>query len=334
MNKSNIPYKIKELSRVKAVEFYSLSKGSFTYEIKPGQVWSTHSSFQLPDNQQFKTDEPRLIVILQGEGKPDHKFDPITVAPLSIHVSMASEYDFMIRQGDGKAPLTFDFMIEIWNETPALKGQLSKFICSLSEAATENIGQLYWSRLVHAEIPQNLQKYTGMKIVAEDDPRRMFQEEEIAAISYLAKAATAALELQVEEQPVESRETESWLKFELKPLLGRLSDYLRNSKTPFIAAHAANYFGNEVDSWLIEESEKFVFELLNSRQQPYSIYLKIHKLEPNIIGHYCKISVKTKHKLFYSTFIILKEGTKAEVGRDAHFHSEDVESVEVEIKAK
>jgi len=332
MNNSKIPYEIRKISRAKVIDFYNLSKNLAPNEITPGQIWSTHSSFQLANAQKFQTNEPRLIVILQGEGKPIHKFDPITVAPLSVHTAMASEYDFIVKKESGNSPLTFDFMIEVWNETPALKGQLNNFICSLSEEVMENLLQLYWSRLVNTEIPENLRKYTGMKIIAEDDPRQIFQEEEIAAISYLANAATAALEMELEEQTIETTVSESWLTFELKPLLGKLSDYLRSSEIPLVVAHAKNYVDNEEESWLIKKSEKFIFELLNSRQQPYSIYLKVHKVEPDIIGSYCKISLKTKYQLFHSTFITLKEGTEIEVGRDSHFNSEDVESVQVEIK--
>ncbi len=335
MNNSKIPYEIRKISRAKVIDFYNLSKNLVPNEITPGQIWSTHSIFQLSETQQFQTDEPRLVVILQDEGKPIHNLDPIIVAPLSVHISMASEYDFIVKQNSGNSPLTFDFMIEVWNETPALKGQLNKLICSLSEEVTENLFQLYWSRLINTEIPENLRKYIGTRVIAEDDPRRIFQEEEIVGVNYLSKAATAALELEFEEQTEEVTETKNWLKFELKPLLGKLSDYLRKPTSSFVVARAANNIDSEEDSWLVvqlEENEKFIFELLNKHQQPYSIYLKAHGIDSNISNRHCIITIKTDKHLFRSAFAVLREGSKIEVGQDPDFRSKDVESVEVAIE--
>jgi len=335
MNNSKILYEIRELSSSKTVDFHNLSKGLPTDEIKPGQIWSTHSSFQLPNTQQFQTDEPRLIVILQGEGKPSHKFDPISVAPLSIHISMASEYDYIVKQESGSSPLTFDFMVEVWNESPALKGQLNRFICPLSREATENLRQLYWSRLLNTEIPENLRKYAGLKIIAEDDPRIIFQEEEIAAVTYLANAATASLEFENTQQEETEINIRNWrVLLNVRPIWTTLSAFLYSP----LVARAANNIDTEVERWLIvwpeKREESFIFELLKSPRQPYDIYIKTHSLISDFEGFKCVISVKTRSRIFYSNVVQLNMGTKIEVGRDPHFRFEDVESVEVAIEPK
>jgi hypothetical protein len=113
MNTPKVPYDIRELSRSQAVKFKELLNDSFEGCIEPGQVWSTHSSYQLPNGQKFQTDEPRLVVILLGTNNQSKEAETITVAPLSIHTSMASEYDFIVKQESGNSPLTFDFMVEI-----------------------------------------------------------------------------------------------------------------------------------------------------------------------------------------------------------------------------
>lgn len=116
----------------------------------------------------------------------------------------------------------------IGNETPALKGSLKNFIGSLSDETMKVLHQLYSSRLLNSDIPEILKKYTGLPIVAEDDPRLSFQNEEIDAVAYLAKAATASLELEIveEETPVEMP---NWLTLNIVPILGKLSPLLKKS---------------------------------------------------------------------------------------------------------
>lgn len=333
MKNPNIPLDICELSRSKALSFYKLSRSHFPDEIEPGQIWSTHSLFKLPDGQRFTTDEPKLVIILLGSGKRFKKLETITVAPISIHTSMASEYDFIVNYKKGYSPLSFDFMVEVWNETPALKGQLNKYICSLSEEATKALHLLYSNWLSNEEISNSLKEYIGMRIIAEDDPRRIFQEEEIATVSYIAKAATASLVLEIEEQEVTETVYDNWNVFDIQPFWGKLSGFLRGPAV----AHAANNINTEVESCLImqlEKNEKFIFELLSSRRQPYLIYLKAYSISSDFIGRNCIISVKTRNEVFQSNPEILDEGITIEVGNNANFRCEDVETVQVAIEPR
>jgi hypothetical protein len=333
MNTSRIPKDICELSRLKAVNFFQLSKNPIPRELEPGQIWSTHSSFQLPNGEQFQTDEPKLVIILLGSGEFSKKYESITVAPLSNHTSMASEYDFIVEEGErNKFSIPFNFMIEVWNETPALKGQLKNFICSLPSETMKALHQLYSSRLLSSEIPESLKKYVGMRIIVEDDPRLTFQEEEINTVSYLSKAATASLELDIAEEknPVEMS---NWLKLEIVPFLGKLSSFLKNP----VVASAASSHDTEAERCLImqlEKKENFIFELLCSRSRPYSIYLIIYSIAPTYIGRSCLISVKTKEQVYKSALTALDEDIVIEVGKDPHFQCENVESVELTIEPR
>jgi len=335
MNNPKIPHEIRELSRSRAVSFYELSKLKSADEIKTGQIWSTQSLFQLPDGSTFQTDEPKLIVVLQGKGDLSYKFDQITVAPLSIHTNMACEYDFIIKQDSGHSPLAFDFIIEVWNETPTLKGQLNKYIGSLSDEALENMLQLYFSRVRNLAIVEKLKEYIGTMIVAEDDPRRVFQEEEVVATGYLASAATASLELEseYESQKANVEHTKSWkVIFDVQPYWGTLSTFLRGP----IVARAADNSNIETESFLIawpEKEQKIIFELLKRSQQPYDIYIKTHSVAKDFMDIACIVSVKTKEKIFHSEEIRLNTGIRIEIGKDARFRYEDVEGVELAVES-
>lgn len=336
MNTSKVPNDISELSRLKAVNFYRKSQKSEPNELEPGQIWSTHASFRLPNNDQFQTDEPKLVVILLGSGAPSKRYESITVAPISNLTSMASEFDFIIRKDEESlSSVPFDMMIEVWNETPALKGQLRNFIGSLPDETIIFLHQLYSARLLGSEVPENLKNRIGLSIVAEDDPRLSFQEEEINAASYLANAATASLELDIveEESPVEIL---NWLKLDIVPILGKLSNLLSNPAFPIVAS-AANNIDSEMEQCLIvqlEKKEKLIFELLNSRMRPYLIYLKAYSIAPEFIGRKCFVSVITKEQKYTSPIIDLREDITIEVGKDAHFRCENVESVEFAIESR
>src|SRR3972149_5542086 len=104
MNTPKVPYDIRELSRSQAVNFKELLHNSLESSIEPGQVWSTYSSFQLPNGQEFQTDEPRLVITLLVTNNSSKELETITVAPLSLYTSMASEYDFIIKQRSGNSP--------------------------------------------------------------------------------------------------------------------------------------------------------------------------------------------------------------------------------------
>jgi hypothetical protein len=339
MNNTKVPENIRELSYKKTQNFYSLLNNTTPREITPGQIWSTRSYFELPNGEIFHTDEPKLVTILIGEGELFKKYEPITVAPISIHTSMASEYDFIIRKEENLHPfLPFDIMIEIWNETPTLKGHLQNFIWSLSEGTTKAINKLFSTRLLNLEISEDLLRYIGMRIIADDDPRLSFQEEEINAAAYLAKAATAILSMDIVEQVERANESLTWTKFEIVPFLGKLSTYFQNQFSETMMARAANSIDLEEERCLIvqtiNKNKSFVFELLNSRSRPFLIYLKTYSVAPEYIGHNCIISVITKDQVYKSESIELYLDIKIDIGKDAHFQCEKVELVELLISTK
>ena len=84
MVEMTVPQDIRELSRQKAPRFYELISATQPDRIKPGQIWSTRSHLEFPDGRRFETDNPRLVVVLDGESDRSRSMEQITVAPLSV----------------------------------------------------------------------------------------------------------------------------------------------------------------------------------------------------------------------------------------------------------
>lgn len=193
-----IPEDIRKLSRQRAPAFYKIMKAPRLDQVEPGQIWSTHSHLELPDGRRFEANEARLVVILDGAGPLSESLDQITVAPVSLSINMATESDLIV-SGDN-SPLKFDFIVEVWNETPTLKGHLRRFLGKLSDDAIAAMRGLYTAQLLDEAVPETLKQWVGLCIMDENDPRLAFQETEIKIIDYLAKAATAALTLEAPAQ--------------------------------------------------------------------------------------------------------------------------------------
>src|SRR5690606_36446937 len=92
----NIPDAVRNLSRERASEFYRLTQKDAPGVIEIGQIWSTHSHLSLPGLHESFTDEPRLIVILDGSGSRSDEYGQVTAVPISLHIAMATDYDLVI----------------------------------------------------------------------------------------------------------------------------------------------------------------------------------------------------------------------------------------------
>ena len=66
--------------------------------------------------------------------------EQITVAPLTVFTHMAAELDLVV-SGE-KSPLGFDFLAEVWNETPMLKGHLRRFLARVPDAVQAALATL------------------------------------------------------------------------------------------------------------------------------------------------------------------------------------------------
>jgi hypothetical protein len=114
-------------------------------------------------------DSPELLlaaVLAVGE-------EALQVAPLSTETSAAAEWDLVLAPEDG--PLGYATIAEVWNHGRVDTSQLSESYGALTNDASKALLALYAS-LRHGETPEDLQ--TGPALLAERDPRMLFQEAE------------------------------------------------------------------------------------------------------------------------------------------------------------
>ncbi len=331
MNHSMIPEDIRKLSRERAPIFYQRLTMPTPDSIERGQIWSTFSHITLSDGSSFETDDPRIVLILAAG---DTSFDlsgQVIVAPISIHTSMATELDLICRQG--ASPLGFEFIVEVWNETPALIKQLRKYLGRLSEPTIEVLQELYSCHLTNAPVPGSLLQWVGLPLMGEQDPRYSFQEGEVEAAAYLANAATAALSI---ESPTEEKAKSNILMFgtsktfHVNPKLGRLVDVLRG---PAIA-HAAKKDDSETVLAHYEgNNEYFTIELLWKQRPPYTIYALIHRISLNLEGHKAIISLRSSRNEWRSELVEVRNNSKIPIAQDSGFDLAQVELFDLEIEA-
>lgn len=326
MSNIMIPQDIRSLSRQRAPRFHGTLKTPQPDRIEPGQIWSTRLLLELPDGHRFETNEPRLVVILEGTGLPSELLEQITVAPLSLPIQLAAESDLIV-SGDA-SPLGFDFMVEVWNETPVLKGHLRRFLGRLPDEAVAAMRSLYRAQLLDEDVPPTLAGQVGLRIMGESDSRLAFQEAEIEAAAYLAQAATAALTLEVTaKEPARATPalSKSRLRLELPLMIGRLPD--------FSIAYAAGTVGDE-DTYIVShvgDEEHFTFELLVDRLPPYEVYLVVHQVSPELENRRCVITIQTAERELQSAPTALEVDAEIQVGRDPDFVPREGQLIKVEI---
>jgi hypothetical protein len=329
-----IPEDILELSHARATSFCRVFEEETPLRKEVGQIWSTFSALALSDGRSFQTDDPRLVVILDAQGEWSDLGEPLVTAPISLRVEMASEWDMLISQD--LSPVGFSFIAEVWNQTPVVPVHLRDFVGRLPKEAEEALQDLYVALLEDEEVPSSLEKWVGVPLSGEEDPRLSFQRAEIAAVAYLATAATAALELelarevkggtlpQVERQP---------LVFDLQPIYERLSKFMPKKKSQ--VAYAASGVGEQHTYLLhkadIQDDWYFTFELMNSTRSPYTVYVRVHELSPALQGSVCIITIVAGNKELRSGPTELQLDRSLPVGHDPHFRRDEVQTVTVEI---
>lgn len=328
MDNLMIPEDIRKLSRQRAPVFYKIMKAPRPEQVEPGQVWSTHSFLDLPDGRRFEAIEARLVVILDGAGDSSEFLDQVTSAPISLSVNLASEYDLIV-SGEN-SPLEFEFMVEVWNETPTLKGHLRQFLGKLSDEAIAAMRGLYTAQLLDEAIPEALKQWVGFRIMNEDDPRLAFQETEIKAVAYLAEAATVALTLEMVTQGSAESLTDlvkPYLRLELPLVFAKLPAFgpavvFAAGKTQDEDAYIISYDGDE---------GQFTFELLVDRLPPYEVYVLAHQISAELKARTCVVTVLTAEGELQSVPSALEAGVEIQVGNDPNFTPREGDLINVAI---
>lgn len=330
-----IPKEIKELSIERIKRSNQIIKAPQPQGFEVGQIWSTFQTLNAPDGRKFQTDEPRLVVVIDVP-EPLSEYALLKTAIISLDTHMASQFDLIIKEDE--SILGFEFMVEVWNETPVYRGHLKRFLTKLPDKLIEILVVLYAVHVTDAEISSEIENRVGLRIFDDSDLRITFQEQEVDAASYLAKASTAMLAFeQVKEESLEiTRDFWKALigkKFEIKPIYEKLNNYL-SLQSEFAFAHASDKEAR--NTWIVHNPDAetcFTLELLcNRRQSPNPVYFYIHDLSEKLINCKSIISIITPEiKLRSEPTVLLKDKTVV-VGEIRNFKYDDVMLVKIEIE--
>jgi hypothetical protein len=318
MLKAQIPENIRTLSRTRKVEFYNSTNSEQPRDYAIGQIWSTKSHLILGDSHHFSSDQPRIVVIL------DTSTTELIAAPISLEIQMAGEYDFIIRDEDN--PLSFSFLIEVWNETPVVPPHLNRYLGSIPEALVDMLQELHAAYLLDAETTDRLKSYTGPSLF-ERDARLEFQAEEVRAIRYISQAATFSLTIP---QTVKEIAKQNVLDFGV-PTWRKLSDFLQPQK-PAVALAASRTIDVE-EAYVIShgvEANRTVMQLVVSKRRR-QVYVIVQQVEEHLEKQRVMVSLKIHDKTLHSEVVELVAGARIDLGEYVFDPSEVVEPVTVEL---
>lgn len=312
MQEHSVPENIRKLSRTRALNFYKRPSQKSTNQLEPGQIWSTYEVLELGD-QLFETQDARLIVILKID-------ENLIVAPISMQTEMASQYDLMVLGRDN--PLGFEFMIEVWNEAVAIKQHLRRLVAELSQFHKEMLEELYIAYLLDEAPTPSIENYIGIPIQGKEDERYYFQVDELAAITYLSKAATYALE----SNALVNQVTEKQTIILPRPQIGKRREFLMAVQV----ARAADPSIDEVESFFIpydQPGEELLLEVLSGKRRPYNIWLYVHFVGKSIQGKECRVILKTRNIELISDIVQLMPNAEIQLGQDPEFDPENVNTI-------
>lgn len=330
-----IPKEIKELSLKRNKRFNRIIKAPQPQGFEVGQIWSTFQILHIPEGRIFRIDEPRLVVVLGVPESPsEHAI--LNTAIISLDTHMASEYDLILEETE--SPLGFDFMIEVWNETPVFQGYLKQFLAKLPDELIEVLMGLYTAHVSDSEISSELERRVGLRIFDENDLRLAFQEQEVDAVSYLANASTAMLSFEQAKKETLEVARDFWTSlivksFEIKPIYEKINNYL-SFQTSYAFAHASDK--EERNTWIVHNPNnetRFTFELLcNRRRSPNPVYFYIHYVSEKLTKCKSIISIVTPEIELRSEPTELLKDMVVAVGEIRNFKYDDVEFVKIEIE--
>ena len=110
------------------------------------------------------------VVLDRSEGTPE----TVEVAPVSTDTHQASDWDLLLSVDDG--PLGYPAMAEVWNHGTILSNQIVERIGHLVIDGQHRLNAMYEALLGDEAPPADVPR--GVPVLADEDPRTIFQEEE------------------------------------------------------------------------------------------------------------------------------------------------------------
>lgn len=192
-----VPERISALAKQLATNAFDKVKHVRPKELAHGQLWTTKPMEQVsPEGQVFAQ---RIVVILNGDDVGDSTSETVVVAPISLEMYYQSQYD--LRVFEDESPLCYEFMIEVWNQTTTLVSQLKSYLGPLSETLKEDLRRLNQDYLGLGGELVSLADRIGLPIFGENDPRAIYQVQEVEECAYLREPALRKIALE-EKKPV------------------------------------------------------------------------------------------------------------------------------------
>lgn len=182
-----IPEDLKHMFAKRSQQFQQLLRLAQPEEYQFGQIWTTKLwDEDQRDSSQENNVPLRIIVLLENESDSSVLGEPFLVAaPISVDIAYRSSYDLLVFERE--SPLSYPFMIEVWNPVTPLHSQLVRYLGILQQPLKGFLGLVYQA---HLGVPVDLgevAQHLGPAILQSKDPRVHFQEQEIEECDYLRR---------------------------------------------------------------------------------------------------------------------------------------------------
>jgi len=320
----HIPEIIREISRERAPQFFNLTRKVPPPKIiEIGQIWSTQSTLMLPEIGEVITEEPRLIVILSTSEDTGLFYDQVTAVPISMMIWAATNFDLLVPIPESSLP--YQYMVEVWNETPVLRAHLRTYIGKLSDNAVKVMRSVHLSLLLDENLPQKAQEWVGLPIIEENDLRVAFQEAEVEAVQYLANAATAAL---FADLPSPVAEPARKKRFQVQPVFSNVEKFLKGSRRAFAAGHSTT---SDIVVSTSSGEDAFVLQILERRRETL-IYALVHEVSPSLEGLSFVITVVLREQEIRSVTAIMRTDEQITIGNVLRFDKNDIVLVNIDFE--
>lgn len=326
--KYEVPQHIAKLAKQRILKSVEAMKQVCPKEIAFGQLWSTKTVEQASQESQILI--PRIVIILSEDCLDDSPSSTIVVAPISLELEFQSQYDLTVFEEE--SPLGYKFMIEIWNQATILVSQLDSYCGSLAEHLKGHVRLLNQVYLGLGGDLSSLSDRIGWPILHENDPRAMFQAQEVEECEYLSEPALREIAI-AEKTPVAALEElfDIWFRREDGTL------YFAEVKEPEAVAVAAP--SKTLRDWFLyakgklageEIVTRFMFHLLQDE-----LKLKFERI-PQVLA-YSELLItgygKSRTKLF-SEIVKAEQGESFVVSRRKHVRPHDIEELNITVAAR
>lgn len=176
-----VPAEVLAAHAAKSARFAERNRQARPPTLRIGQLWSTLLSTG-DDVGADEIDAVQRIVLIVDSVWSHGRLDP-QVAPIGVDVAYPADLDVAI--GGFESPLSYGFIVQLWNMTPILEEQLGQFLGQLNPQLADLIGLVHRARLGEDVDLAPVRNRLGPAIGDQADPRLAFQERETAAMAYL-----------------------------------------------------------------------------------------------------------------------------------------------------